>query len=546
VGAWTKRAPVELRGRRRENAMGSVTLETWERFYDRVVVRGSDWPRNLWFAAVEDGLSAALPAQSRLLVQYRQDVAELRDLERTASGSYRDATRMAQLEAEIMRLIGIADQSIREQNLTVDEQHEPALPPPLQDRPRIGFWLGALILGVIMLCGALLGVTYYYQQRMTERMERDLVALQQRLIAQAADERAALEVRIRSADRIRENVGALQAELRANVDEFNQVMSASLRSMTALSDGGITGLERQLPYQGSDLGEALNGLRERAATLGRQLDQVDHGVNVLAQRLPDLERGSNRLAERLEAATAGFERVERQVATIQAQAPEVALWLEGQRQALAQDLEGRRQTMSELGAEIATLQRALDNSRGQLATLQGSLEQDLALTGRQGVGLERAGDRMGAAEQQQPALVTQVDAGFGTESQDEMQKQIDTILAQLAEEAGLSAPRGDDGLKRAEAEAARRLEMATEQAIDDLSKAHGAQLAELSRWASATRSELEQTRAGLIAGWRGMDEAVAQRQLKVLAELDQYAATLEFRVQEFLKALDVIAARSDG
>jgi hypothetical protein len=32
----------------------------------------------------------------------------------------------------------------------------------------------------------------------------------------------------------------------------------------------------------------------------------------------------------------------------------------------------------------------------------------------------------------------------------------------------------------------------------------------------------------------------------VLAELDQYAATLEGRVQEFLKALDVIAARSDG
>ena len=62
--------------------MGSVTLETWERFYERVVVRGCDWPRNLWLAAVEDGLSAALPAQSRLLVQYRQDVAELRALQK--------------------------------------------------------------------------------------------------------------------------------------------------------------------------------------------------------------------------------------------------------------------------------------------------------------------------------------------------------------------------------------------------------------------------------------------------------------------------------
>ena len=43
-----------------------------------------------------------------------------------------------------------------------------------------------------------------------------------------------------------------------------------------------------------------------------------------------------------------------------------------------------------------------------------------------------------------------------------------------------------------------------------------------------------------------MDEAVAKRQSAVLSQLDQYAATLEVRVQELLKALDVIAARSGG
>ena len=523
--------------------MGSVTLETWERFYDRVVERGSDWPRNLWFAAVEDGLSAALPAQSRLLVQYRQDVVELRELERTATGSYRDATRMAQLEAEIMRLIGIADQSIREESATVGERHQPQWPPS-PERPRIGFWLGALILGVAMLCGALLGATYYHQQRMTERMERDLVALQQRLIAQAADERAALQMRIRSADRVKERLGALQAELRANVDEFNKVMSASLRSMTALGDSGVTGLEGRLLVQDSDVGEALHGLRARTATLERQLDQVDDSLSVLAHRLPDLDSGVDRLAERLETATAGFERVESQVATIQAQAPEIALWLEGQRQALAQDLELRRQTMGKLGAEIASLQGALDDSRSQLATSEGLLGQDLARARQQGDGLERALDQVRAAERQPSEGVTQ-DARFGT-TQDGMQEQIDAVLAQLAEKADLAVLRSEDTLKRAEAEAARRLEVVTEQAIGALSEAHGAQLAELSRWASATRAELEQTRAGLIAGWRGMDEAVAERQLSVLAELDQYATTLEVRVQEFLKALDVIVARSNG
>jgi predicted nucleic acid-binding Zn-ribbon protein len=376
---------------------------------------------------------------------------------------------------------------------------------------------------------------------MTERMERDLVALQQRLIAQAADERAAFQVRIRSADRVQESLGALQAELRANVDEFNKVMSASLRSMTALGDSGVTGLERQLLFQDSDVSEALNGLRARTATLERQFDQVDDSLSVLAKRLPDLDSGVDRLAERLGAATAGFERVESQVATIQAQAPELALRLEGQRQALAQDLDLQRQTMAELGAEIASLQGALDDSRSQLATSEGSLGQELARARQQGDG---ALDQVRAAERQPSEVVTQ-DARSAT-TPDGMQERIDAVLAQLAETADLAVLRSEDALKRAEVEAARRLEIVTEQAIGDLSEAHGAQLAELSRWASATRAELEQTRVGLIAGWRGMDEAVAERQLKVLAELDQYAATLEVRVQEFLKALDVIVARSSG
>ena len=64
-------------------------------------------------------------------------------------------------------------------------------------------------------------------------------------------------------------------------------------------------------------------------------------------------------------------------------------------------------------------------------------------------------------------------------------------------------------MQRAEAEAARRLETATEQTIDGLSQAHEAQLAELKTWASKVQAELEQTRAALVAGWRGMDETVA-------------------------------------
>jgi hypothetical protein len=440
---------------------------------------------------------------------------------------------MAQLEAEIMRLIGIADQSIREASADIDEPPGPALPPLPPSRPRIGFWLGALTLLVIMLCGALLGATYYHQLRMSERMKQDLTALQQRLLEQAADEQAALEVRIRSADRAKENLGLLQAELRGNIDEFNRLMSASLRSMTAL--GATTDLERQRSDRNGNVGAALQRRRERAAGVERQLDQVADSLSVLAQRLPDLDSGVDRLAQRLEATTAGFERVESQVATIQAQAPELSLWLEGQRQALAQDFEGRRQSIGELATGIAALQGALDDSRSQLVTLEAWLEQSLAQAKPPG---EDAGGTPGGAQQ-----VIEID---GRTTQQALQEQIDALLSGLAEKTDLAALHSEELVKQGEAEAARRLETATAQAIGDLNKAHEAQLAELTKRAAATEDGLGQTRARLIAGWRGMDEAVAKRQSEVLSQLDEYAATLEVRVQELLEVLDVIAARSGG
>jgi uncharacterized phage infection (PIP) family protein YhgE len=511
--------------------MASVTHESWEQFYDRVVVRGRNWPRSLWFAAVEDGLRAALPAHSPLLAQYRKEIGELSEIERAGAASHHDTTRVQQLEAEIKRLIGIADQSIRE---SADQ-------PPARSQARIGFWLGALTLGTIVFCGGLLGATYHLQQRATERMQLDIAALQQRLMEQAAGQRSALELRIRSVDRVKEELLALQGELRANVDEFNKLMSASLRSLSTVGDSAIADLERQALDPDRESGETTDGLRERAATLERQLDQVDGSLSMLAQRLPELDSGANRLAERLEATAAGFERVEAQVATIQAQAPELALWLEGQRQALAQDLEGRGASLGELGAEITALRAALEDSRGQLGDVTGSLEGDLARVKQQGVDLKQALGQVRAAEQQASALISQVDAEFKT-----AQEKVDGLLAQLAEQSERAVQRTDEIIERAEAEATRRLETATNEAIDGLSQAHEAQLAELKTWASKVQAELEQTRAALEAGWRDMDKAVAERQSKALTDLDQYAAALEVRVQEFLKALDVIAARSSG
>jgi chromosome segregation ATPase len=515
--------------------MASVTHESWEQFYDRVVVRGGKWPRSLWFAAVEDALRAALPAQSPLLAQYRKDIGELAEIERAGAASHHDTTRLQQLEAEIKRLIGIADQSIRE---SADQ-------PPARSQTRLGFWLGALTLGVIMFCGALLGATYYLQQRATERMQLDIAALQQRLMEQAAGQRSALELRIRSVDRVKEELLALQAELRANVDEFNKLMSASLRSLSTVGDSAIAGLERQAQGPDRESTETSNSLRARAATLQRQLDQIDGSLNMLAQRLPELDSGVNRLAERLGTTAAGLERVEAQVATIQAQAPELALWFEGKRQALAQDLEGRGASLGELGTEITGLRDTLEDSRGQLVDISTSLEADLARVKQQGVDLEQALGRVRATEQQASTLVSQVDAEFKT-VQDTVRAKADALLSELAEEARRAEVRSQEIVQRLEAEAAGRLETATAQTIDGLNQAHEAQLAELKKRASEVQAELEQTRTALVAGWRGLDAAVAERQSKALTDLDQYALTLEARVQEFLKALDVIAARPGG
>jgi chromosome segregation ATPase len=514
--------------------MASVTHESWDTFYDRVVVGGGKWPRGLWFAAVEDALRAALPAHSPLLVQYRQDVGELAEIERAGAGSHHDTTRVQQLEAEIKRLIGIADQSIRE---SPDQQ-------PARSQARIGFWLAALTLGIIAFCGALLGATYYLQQHATERMRLDVAALQQRLVEQAAGQRSALELRIRSVDRVKEELLALQGELRANVDEFNKLMSASLRSLNSVGDSALADLERQVQGPGSGAAAASNRLQERAATLERQLDQVDGSLSMLAQRLRDLDSGVNRLAERLEASTAGLERVAGQVASIEPQAPELARWLEAQRQALAKDIEGRGVSLRELGDEITALHDALEDSRGQLVDVSGSLETDLARVKQQGQEFEQALDRVRAAEQQVSALAGEVDAGFKT-AESTVQAKVDALLAQLAEQTQRASLRSDEIVQRAEAEAARRVETATEQAIARLDKAQEAQLAELKIWATEMQAELEQTRAALVAGWRGMGETLGKRHAKALTDLEQHAATLEVRVQEFLKALDVIA-RSSG
>ena len=147
------------------------------------------------------------------------------------------------------------------------------------------------------------------------------------------------------------------------------------------------------------------------------------------------------------------------------------------------------------------------------------------------------------------AQVAELMAGAEAEvaaAQQAMRQRIDQMLTDLAGQADLAVLRGQDVVRRAQAEIDRRVASESEKALGALAQAREAQLAELAERVSAAQLELEQTRAALLAGWQRMDQAMVERQDQVLAGLDDYASTIETRVEEFLNALDVMVVRNGG
>jgi hypothetical protein len=200
--------------------MGAVSLTAWGRFWAWVVERaGRDWPPPLWLSAVE-GLTRALAPDSSRLPEFRQYAACAK------TGSDPEPHRVAQLDPDIKGLIGRTDQAIRKRAAQTKRQPELAPAPQGLRRERSGVWLGALALGVMLFCGVVLGATYYQTYRMAQRMERELTAFREWLIAQDAQQRAAFEVRIRSIDRVKQDLDQFQVELRANAAESGQSMAA--------------------------------------------------------------------------------------------------------------------------------------------------------------------------------------------------------------------------------------------------------------------------------------------------------------------------------
>lgn len=519
--------------------MDPAQVAAWQRCREQVL-SSTDWPRGLWFAAVEDALRRTFGADSPLLADYRADVAELRRLERAASGSYHDEQRMAQLEAQIGALVRRADESVP------DAADEP-LQPRRTERPRRMRWhpAGTLAAGVLIFLTGAGGAAVYYEMRLMAQVEQQLERLSMRTDDQIAALRSDLERQFATTRDLNDKLSGLHAELDANVDSFGRAMVESLESMTRLSEDTVAALERRLLAEDEGVNQALSRLRVRAGALGQELGAVDRDVAALERRLPELSAAFERLSAGLARIEEAVARATKDAEMVRARAPEMLQWLASAQEALEGELNDRRARLGEADAAISTLETHTRAARERLQAASAGLDGDLHDIAERRAKLEAELTALGAGRQQVDSLLNDAAAGIAT-AQQELADQIAAVLAQLAEKADLAVLRGEDVMRRAEAATLRRFEAAGEQMLETLGEARDRQLAALADRIAAARREVETTQADLFDRWERLDQSVAERQGEVLASLDGYARTIETHIEDLLKALDVTVAKTGG
>jgi chromosome segregation ATPase len=227
-------------------------------------------------------------------------------------------------------------------------------------------------------------------------------------------------------------------------------------------------------------------------------------------------------------------------------APELATLVETERGTIERQLESHRAALGDLGARIGALRAEVEASSAELVGFGEVLRTGLDQAQTDGARLRATLDEMQEVSEQAARLVERGDVQIAAMT-GMMQERIDAVLSEMAEKADFALLRGDDVLKRAEARMINRIETAGEEAADGLAQIREQEIAALSRQIAQTRTELEQTRSGLVASWERMDRLVAERQSQLLGDLDRYAASMEERVNEFIAALNVMVVHSaDG
>jgi hypothetical protein len=515
--------------------MDPAKVKAWQRFRERVLYDTS-WPRSLWLAAVEDALADALGTDSRLFADYRADVKELLGLERAARGSYHDEKRIAQLEGQIKRLIEMADETIE---AAVEVEPAPGAPNGGRtwSRPAWSWALSAL-----MFLAGVVAATAFHEVRLRAEVDRQIQLVAGQLDQRVADLAAELNHRLSVAERLNAQMAKRHDGVSADAGRLSTTMADPVRSVSVLSDETVAELERRLAADGGVVPAAL---QTRADALGRRLDNVGHDLSALEKRLPKLDGQVQSVAANVERLRAESDQAAAAIEAIKTGAPQLAAWLEQQKSTLGKDLDQRKAEFDALTIEVKNLETAVGQSQTRLQVVNASLDQDPKPAKMDGAALEDAAQPLHESGPQVGQPAVGADAKVEAAHRD-MQKRIDQILSEAAAKADLAVARSQDVTRRAEGEVTRKLETAGQQALDDLAKARAARLTELAKQGSATQAELEQTRAGLIAGWQGMDQAVAERRDQVLTGLDGYARTIQARVQDLLKALDVKVAGSNG
>jgi DNA repair exonuclease SbcCD ATPase subunit len=508
-------------------------IDAWARFFDDVVSRSADWPRELWLVAVEDALSAALPAHSGLLEAFRRDHDEVRQLELAANGSVEDARRLEQLESQIERLIGLADGIIR--------RSEPVEAESSVRHDHHGSWGRAVagLVAMLLVIGGGIGVGY----RMQAGFEEQLAQMQERHDRQLAMLRSELGSRVAATERMQDRFGELHAELRSNVDDFSALMTESVTSMLTLGNSAIDELERRLTGQGSEIGKILDRSRERATSFDEGLDRLGDQLVALGRRVAALRPDLDRLEGELSEARADLGQAVAEVGAVADLAPELAAWTERERAGLETEVGDQRAALALLATEISTFEDGMTRSRALMGGFDQEVAESLARAKQDSAALEAAAEDARAIERSIDGLQDAAAARLANREQ-EVQQEMDQLLTALADKADLAVQHSEDVMQRATTEAQRRIEAEAETSAAALAEQRAAWLTELTELAAAARTEVEQTRSSLVLSWQRMDQTVGERQARVLADLDRHAGDLEDRVRAFVEALDVMVAQT--
>jgi chromosome segregation ATPase len=525
--------------------VGSASTTPWTRFYDEVVVNDA-WPRELWSLAVGDALARHLSGSSPLLTSFRRETDELVTLAGRGPTTYREERRLGELETELRQLAAQADHEIREAKRSSAagaagsaRARRQRLERVAPQAPGLG---AASVAGAVLVAGGLIGAgvvatLYVYDLRLQREVQLALEperAAVQELIADAEER---LDERIAEAGAERATAAAIRRDLAADAASLREKINASLAEMTALREEAAVDVDQLLARRSADVEQVLDRWKLRGDALGRGLDEVSADLANLEARLPDVRQSLVQLGARVDEGRAGYQALEAELASLRESTAGIGAKAEAERTALEGQIEDRQRALAGLDEQIAALEGAIASSRERVEQLEQGLQDTLVTAEARAERLQTVATQADDAGAKMAALLEQGERD-AARLQADVSSDLDAILSETAEKADRAVLRSEDVLRRGENQALRQIGTGGQEAVQAIEAARQNQLARLSDEVEATRVEIEQTRAGLIASWQRMDALVAERYDEFLTDLDDHTATLDAQ----LRALEDAAA----